>query len=157
MPYATWTNVKPHPWWKILIEPVTDPAARASVIQRLELLARLLDDAFLLPGTKYHIGWDAIIGLVPGVGDTATTLLSAYIVWEAKRLGVSRWTIAQMLANIGIDFLIGIVPGVGDLFDFAWKANRRNMSLLRRALRREADRARNWAHSLHPTFPQISG
>jgi hypothetical protein len=133
MQYATWSVERPRAFG----EPITDPYERAQIIKRLDLLARLLDDAFQLPGTRYRIGWDGLIGLIPGVGDTATALLSAYIVWEAKRLGVPKWTLARMLANIGFDILSGAVPVLGDLFDFAWKANRRNLELLHRALRRD--------------------
>jgi len=132
---ATWDNfvTTTRPW--SISEPITDPAERERIHKRLALLARLLDDAFHLPGTSIRIGWDGLIGLVPGIGDAATTLLSAYIVWEARRLGVSKWTQARMWANVGFDFLVGLIPVLGDLFDVAWKANRRNLQLLHRASR----------------------
>jgi hypothetical protein len=114
---------------------ITDPAERAKVWRRLELFGRLLDDAFRLPGTSVRIGWDGIVGMVPVVGDGLTTLMSLYFVWEAQRLGVSKWTLGRMIANVGIDFLAGAVPLVGDVLDFAWKANRRNLELISRELR----------------------
>ncbi len=100
-------------------------------LQRVARLAYWLDDRFRIPGTRRRVGLDGLLGLIPGIGDTATTLIAAYIVFEAARLGVPRTTIARMLANIGVDFAIGLVPLVGDLADLAWKANRRNARLLR--------------------------
>jgi hypothetical protein len=110
------------------------PAAAAGPdrrsIERLRQLAYLLDDRFRIPGTKYRIGLDGLIGLVPGLGDAATTLLSLYIVLEARRLGVPVTKLGRMGLNVGLDAVLGAVPLVGDLFDVAWKANRRNLALL---------------------------
>jgi hypothetical protein len=108
-------------------------------LQRVSRLAYWLDDRFRIPGTRRRIGLDGLLGLIPGIGDTATTLISAYIVLEAGRLGVPKRTIARMLTNVGVDFAIGLVPLAGDLADLAWKANRRNALLLRDHLL--ADRA----------------
>jgi Domain of unknown function (DUF4112) len=99
-------------------------------IERLRQLAYLLDDRFRIPGTSYRIGLDGLIGLVPGFGDAATTLLSLYIVLEARRLGVPVAKLGRMGLNVGLDAVLGAVPLVGDLFDVAWKANRRNLALL---------------------------
>jgi hypothetical protein len=110
------------------------PTDQQSVMKRLELLARFLDDAIEVPGTRYRIGWDGVIGMIPGVGDAISATLSGYLVWEAHRLGVSTGTKLKMIVNILIDMLVGIVPVLGDLLDFAWKANRRNLQLLREAL-----------------------
>lgn len=107
---------------------------RERVLRRLGWLARLLDDAYSIPGTRFRLGWDSLLGFIPFVGDGATTLLSAYFIWEAHRLGLPNLTIFKMLGNVALDFLIGIVPFVGDLFDVAWKANRRNYRLLHEAL-----------------------
>jgi hypothetical protein len=107
---------------------------RERTLKRLQLFASFLDDAIQLPGTRFSIGWDGLIGLVPGIGDALTTLLSGYFLWEANRLGVSKSTQWRMLANILIDMLVGAVPVLGDLFDFTWKANRRNLNLLLREL-----------------------
>lgn len=108
-------------------------------LQRVARLAYWLDDRFRIPGTRRRIGLDGLLGLIPGLGDTATTLVAAYIVLEAARLGAPKRMIARMLANIGVDFVIGLVPLAGDLADLAWKANRRNARLLRDHLL--ADRA----------------
>jgi hypothetical protein len=146
--HATWTATN-SPARPVFGEPVTDPIQRAQILKRLELLGRLLDDAILLPGTSYRIGWDGIIGLVPGFGDAATTLLSAYIVWEAMRLGVSKRTLAKMAANVGADLLFGAIPVLGDLWDVAWKANRRNLALLNRWLDEQAREQGGSAQGLH--------
>ncbi|ACA18754.1 conserved hypothetical protein [Methylobacterium sp. 4-46] len=106
------------------------------VLARLEVLAHLLDSAFLIPGINRRVGVDALIGLVPVVGDAITTAISSYIIWEARRLGVPRWLIARMAANVAFDGVVGVVPLVGDLFDAAFKANIRNVRLLRRHLER---------------------
>jgi hypothetical protein len=110
--------------------------ADEAAIRRLEQLAHWLDDRYRLPGTGIRVGLDGIIGLIPGIGDTATGLLSAYIIYEAWRLGVPRSVLAGMLGNFGIDFVIGAVPVVGDIFDIGWKANRRNVRMLLRHLQR---------------------
>ncbi|MCB2053043.1 MAG: DUF4112 domain-containing protein [Geminicoccaceae bacterium] len=104
------------------------------VERRLAWLAHLLDDRFRLPGTNMRFGLDGVLGLVPGVGDTATTLVALYIVGEAWRHGISKRVLVQMLANTGVDWLVGAIPLVGDIFDFAFKGNRRNIALLHREL-----------------------
>ena len=109
--------------------PLTD-LEREQIIRRLTALARLLDARFLIPGTNFRFGLDGLIGLIPGIGDTATNLVSLYILYEARRLGASRATLVRMAANIGIDWLVGLVPLAGDLFDVAFKANIRNLRLM---------------------------
>ena len=116
---------------------ITHPRSRAERIARIDALATLLDTAFLIPGTNIHFGLDALIGLVPGVGDAITTLMSLYIVREARALGVPRVLIARMLANVAIDGVVGAIPLVGDVFDVAWRANRRNIVLLQKHLASE--------------------
>ena len=103
---------------------------RARIESRLRLLARMMDTAFELPGTKFRFGMDTLIGLVPGVGDAVGAVVSAYIIAEARRLGVPRRTIARMVANVAVDALVGAVPLLGDVFDAAWKANVRNLRLM---------------------------
>lgn len=93
-------------------------------------LAWLLDEAFAIPGTNQRVGFDALIGLIPGVGDTLGALLSTYIIVEAARRGASPWMVARMLGNVAVETVIGVVPLVGDLFDAVWKANTRNLQLL---------------------------
>lgn len=109
------------------------PPADAA-LGRLQVVANLLDSAFLIPGTKQRVGIDAIIGLVPGVGDVVTTLLSTYIIWEARNLGVSRFALGRMLTNLGIHAAIGSVPIIGDMFDAFFRVNQRNMRILRTQL-----------------------
>lgn len=99
-------------------------------LKRIRLLSRLLDEQFRVPGTTYRVGLDGLLGLIPGVGDVAGTLLSAYILYEAIRLGAPRTVLLRMIANIGIDTVGGAIPVVGDIFDMAWKANKKNAALL---------------------------
>lgn len=109
----------------------------ASTRQRLERIERLtdwLDSAVRIPGIGFRIGWDTIIGLIPGIGDLATTAMSAWIINEARALGVSKLTLARMIANTSADALVGSVPIAGDLFDAAFKANVKNLKLLRKSL-----------------------
>lgn len=117
---------------------MTDPRPALSVdrrrLRRVRLLARLLDDAFKIPGTKFRVGWDGIIGLAPGIGDLLTMGVSLYLIYEAYRLGASRRTLAAMGTNVAIDTLVGAIPAIGDVFDVAWKANRKNVQLLERHL-----------------------
>ena len=112
------------------------PASRAERIARLDALASLLDTAILIPGTNVRFGLDAVIGLVPGIGDAITTVLSLYIVKEARALGAPRHVILRMLGNVALDGVVGAVPLAGDLFDVMWRANKRNMKLLRDWLER---------------------
>jgi hypothetical protein len=106
------------------------------VLRRLEALGSLLDSRFRLPG-GFRFGLDPLIGLVPGVGDGISAILSLYIVLEAYRLGASRGALARMLLNVGLDLGVGIIPIIGDIADFAFKSNRRNLDLLRRHLGRD--------------------
>lgn len=105
-------------------------SAHAATRQRLHRLARLLDSSIGLPGTRFRIGLDGLIGLIPGVGDAIGALLSSYILAEAARLNVPKTVILQMGLNVLVDTLLGIIPILGDFFDMAWKANLRNVRLL---------------------------
>ena len=105
--------------------------SRAQRIARIDALATLMDTAFLVPGTQIRFGLDALIGLVPGIGDAVTTLISLYIVSEARALGAPPLLIARMIANVALDGFVGAIPLAGDAFDVAFRANRRNMALLR--------------------------
>jgi hypothetical protein len=111
-----------------------EPLNRAQVLRHLEWLTNFLDDRYHVPGTKFRFGWDTLIGLIPNAGDGVTTLMSVYFMWEAHRLGISKWTLWKMLGNVGIDFVVGTVPLVGDLCDVAWRANRKNLKLLKKEL-----------------------
>jgi hypothetical protein len=97
---------------------------------RLNRLAWLLDSSIPVPGTRFTVGLDALIGLVPVVGDFAGVLLSGYILREAAALGVSRSILARMALNVAVEGLVGMIPVAGDLFDAAFKANQRNVRLL---------------------------
>lgn len=107
---------------------LTTEAARRA--RRVRALGWLLDNSIPIPGTGRRIGLDAVIGLVPGIGDLAGGVLSGYIILEAARAQVPTLTLVRMLGNVGIDTLVGVVPAVGDLFDAAWKANTKNVVLL---------------------------
>jgi hypothetical protein len=105
-------------------------------LEHLRRLARLLDNAIPLPGTRFRIGLDPIIGLIPGLGDVIGAIFSTVIVYQAARLGAPRSTLIRMLANIAVDTLVGEIPLLGDLFDFGWKSNTRNIALLEQHLDR---------------------
>jgi hypothetical protein len=113
------------------------PRTRKERIARIEALATLLDTALVIPGTNLRFGFDALIGLVPGIGDAVTTALSLWLVKEARALGAPGHLVARMLGNIAIDGVVGAVPLLGDVFDLVWKSNRRNLHLLRRHLDRQ--------------------
>ena len=109
----------------------TDPQ---SVRQRVEALEHLLEGLFEVPGLGRKVGLDAIVGLIPVVGDAITAAMGLYLVWEARNLGMPRWQLWRMAGNVGIDSLIGAVPLAGDLFDFAFRSNTRNIKIIRRHL-----------------------
>ena len=108
---------------------------------RLNRLAWLLDSSMRIPGTDFRIGLDALLGLVPGAGDAAGMLLSAYIVLAAARLGVPGSILSRMMLNVAVEGLVGAIPVAGDVFDAAWKANQRNAALLNAWLDRPAPAA----------------
>ena len=116
------------------MEPRTEMATRSDR-KRLDRLRRIswwLDESIWLPGTRFRIGLDPLLGLVPGLGDAAGALLSAAILVEAVRRKVPRLTLVRMAVNIILDTSVGSVPVVGDVFDAAWKSNARNLQLLER-------------------------
>jgi hypothetical protein len=110
---------------------------RQQRIARLEAIANLLDIAFVLPGTKIRYGIDGLIGLIPFVGDLITTVISLWLVREARALGAPWHITARMLANVAIDGAVGIVPLVGDAFDVMFRANVRNVRLLKRWMEKQ--------------------
>lgn len=114
-------------------------------LERLRTLARLLDSAIQIPGTRIRFGFDALIGMVPGLGDFIGAILSSFLIFQAARLGVPKSTLVRMMGNVGIDTIVGEVPLLGDLFDFGWKSNTRNLALLEEHLQRPAAaRAGSW-------------
>jgi hypothetical protein len=101
-------------------------------LDRIRRVAHWLDAGIRIPGTNFRIGLDPILGLVPGLGDAAGAMLGGTVFLEGIRRGASRATMIRIAANVALDFLVGSVPFLGDLFDFAWKANLRNVALLER-------------------------
>jgi hypothetical protein len=123
-------------YYSAMKDPVVYSAIKDPVVERLRGLARLLDTALPVPGTRFRFGLDPIIGLVPFLGDAVGALFSVYIIFQAGRLGASGATLARMIANVGVDTLIGEIPLLGDLFDFGFKSNTRNLALLEYHLQR---------------------
>lgn len=112
----------------------TDPQ---SVRQRVEAMEKLLERLFIIPGTKQPVGLDAILDLVPVIGDVAGAALGAYIVWEARNLGMSRWEMARMLGNVGINWALGllsVVPVIGVIPDLLFRSNTYNLRIIKRHL-----------------------
>ncbi len=116
--------------------------SRDDAVRRMEMMARLLDNAFVIPGTSQRVGIDAIIGLIPGLGDVVTTLLSTYVIWEARNLGVSRVAIGRMLSNLAIHASIGAIPILGDVFDAFFRVNQRNMRIVHAQLQRAPEQGK---------------
>jgi hypothetical protein len=109
----------------------TDPV---SIRKRVEAMEHLLERSMVIPGTNYPIGLDTIIGFVPVLGDIVTAAMGAYIVWEAKNLGLPKWKLWRMAGNIAIDSAIGAVPVVGDAFDVVYRSNTKNLRIIRKHL-----------------------
>ncbi len=105
-----------------------------AVRARVEALEKILERAFIIPGTKIPFGLDSVIGLVPVLGDLVTTFLGAYMVWEARNLGMSKWQLIRMTANIAVDTAIGAIPFVGDAFDLVWRSNSKNLRIIKKHL-----------------------
>lgn len=101
-------------------------------VARLEAVAKVMDGVLAVPGTNIRLGVDAVIGLVPGIGDVISGLISSYLIWEARQLGAPRWLIGRMMANTLLDTTVGAIPILGDAFDVMFRANMKNMALLRR-------------------------
>ena len=110
--------------------PINGAAARLDARQRLEWLAWAMDSAVRVPGTNITVGADALLGLVPGVGNLATTAVSGYLIREAWRLGVPKRTLARMVGNVALDSAISAIPILGNVADVFFKANRKNMRIL---------------------------
>ena len=106
-------------------------------VERLDTLAHWLDDRFRIPGTNITFGLDPLISLIPGIGDSATAITSFYLIGQAHSLGVPCRMLLRMTINVLADLTIGVIPLIGDIFDIGFKANRRNVELLKRYLARE--------------------
>src|SRR6516165_7329258 len=109
-----------------------DAAGRRAALDRLDMLATMFDTAFILPGTNVRFGVESLLRLVPGIGDVIASALSCYLLYEARRLGVPRLLFARMASNVALEALVGAVPLAGDAFDVFFRANRRNVALLRK-------------------------
>ena len=105
--------------------------SQVEIEEGLETLSNYLDGFFRVPGTGWRFGFDALIGLIPNVGDSLTSLASFYILIAGVRYGVPKITLLRMAFNIGLDYLVGTIPFIGDAFDFVWKANKQNIDLIR--------------------------
>lgn len=108
----------------------------ASIRRRIEAMEALLEGLFVIPGTNRRVGLDSLVGLIPVVGDVVTAGMGAWIVWEAKNLGMPKWQLVRMAGHVGIDTLVGAIPFAGDLFDFLYKSNSKNLRIIRKHLDR---------------------
>ena len=108
-----------------------DPLA---VRRRIEAMEQLLERAFVIPGINRPVGLDALVGLVPVVGDVLAAAMGAYLIWEAHNLGLPRWKLWRMAGNVAFDTALGAVPVAGDLFDLVFRSNTRNLRIVRRHL-----------------------
>ena len=106
----------------------------ASVRRRVEAMERVLERAFVLPGIRRPVGLDAALGFVPVVGDLAGAALGAWVIWEARNLGLSKFQLARMAGNVGLDTVLGFVPVLGDAADLLFRSNSRNLRLIKRHL-----------------------
>lgn len=114
-----------------LIQNRRDPEALRKRVETLEIL---LERSFVIPGINRQVGLDAIVGLVPVVGDVITAVMGAYIIWEARNLGMPKWKIWRMMGNLGVDTALGAIPLVGDAFDLFFRSNSRNLKIIKRHL-----------------------
>ena len=118
----------------------------ASVRRRVEAMERLLERMFVIPGINRPVGLDVILDVVPVAGDVIAAALGAWMVWEARNLGMPKWQIARMSGNIGLDFLLGAIPWVGAIPDFFFRSNSRNLRVIRK-----------WLDKNHPASRTIEG
>ncbi|EYD73695.1 DUF4112 domain-containing protein [Limimaricola hongkongensis] len=110
----------------------------AEELARLDRMAHLMDARFKVFGFRF--GYDSLLGLIPGIGDTISLAPSAWLVWRAHQLGVPKRKIGRMAVNTGVDYVVGSIPVIGDLIDFGFKANLRNAAILREHLEQDAVR-----------------
>ena len=118
----------------------------AAVRQRIVAMEKLLERAFVIPGTSMRVGLDVVLDLIPVVGDVIAAAMGAWIVWEASNLGMSKWHLARMTGNVAFDFLLGAIPWVGAIPDFFFRSNTRNLRIVKR-----------WLDKNHPSTRTIEG
>lgn len=116
------------------------PLSQAERVARLERLARFMDAAVAIPGTRIRLGADSVVGLVPGVGDLIAKIAAAYILYEAHQLGLPKHKLLRMGGNVLVDLAFGVVPVAGDVFDVFWRANMRNLRIVRDHVEKSARR-----------------
>lgn len=124
-------NIQERPVGAATPVPITKRPSAIEVEQSLEQLSRWMDGLFRIPGIGWRFGLDALVGLIPGIGDSASALVSVYILGAGVRYRVPKVTLLRMGLNLGLDYAIGAIPVAGDVFDMWWKANQRNVELLR--------------------------
>ncbi len=117
-----------------------DDVQRKEIERRLDRLAGAMDDFIRIPGTKIGIGWDSILGVIPGLGDIVTLLPQIYLIAEGIRAGVGKQVATRMVMNTVIDALVGAIPIVGDVVDVLWKSNRRNADLIKKEIARRYEK-----------------
>ncbi len=117
-----------------------------SVRQRIEAMEMVLERAFTIPGTSRKIGLDVLLDIVPIIGGTAAAAMGAWLVWEARNLGMSRWHLVRMAGNVGLDWLLGLIPFIGAIPDFFFRSNTRNLRIVKR-----------WLDRHHPETRLIEG
>ena len=118
----------------------------ASVRQRIEAMERVLERLFVVPGLNRPVGLDVILDLIPVIGGLVGTGLGAWIIWEARNLGMPNWHLARMAGNVGVDTLLGAIPWVGAIPDFFFRSNTRNLRIVRK-----------WLDKHHPSTGVIEG
>lgn len=117
-----------------------------SVRRRIEAMEHLLERAFVIPGTNRRFGLDVVLDVIPVVGDLVGAAMGAWIVWEARNLGMSKWHVVRMGGNVGFDFLLGAIPWIGAIPDFFFRSNSRNLRIIKR-----------WLDKHHPQTGVIEG
>lgn len=113
-------------------------------LRQLERLAKLMDAQFKVPGTDFRFGLDGLLGLIPGAGDLSTFAVSGYMLWIMAHNGASGYILARMVLNVLVDAIVGAIPFLGDIFDFAFKANMRNMRLMQQHYQEGRHRGSAW-------------
>jgi len=136
----------PHDPFKTLARDLPIGRDPQSVRRRIEAMEAVLERLFVIPGLNRPVGLDVILDVIPVVGDIVSTALGAWIVWEARNLGLSKWQIARMTGNVGFDFLLGAIPFVGAVPDFFFRSNTRNLRIIKR-----------WLDKHHPATGLVEG